>query len=196
MTTEVQFIYGDQKDPLFAVLPYAAYTKLISPFKEETAAPVNTSLLSTDKLNIRLPHGGGASIDVVQLVDYCQQTSLVSMAVGARQQRLSKFPHDHIASLDPMLRMCFLPVDSPYRNTMQATNDVVEALVQTGVFKLTKRDFNNAKEGQSFYRPVQALDFLEDSAKEFMKDKQRPKNPIPRWYWTEKPYNSGWHETN
>ncbi|MCO7557605.1 hypothetical protein [Metapseudomonas otitidis] len=185
-----QIIYDTNNKPAFAVLPYPEYEKMMTLLAEKLDQ--SSPLLSEDGLTIRLPHGGpDACIDLIVLANYCYERSLISIAIGARQQRLSKFAANQVGALDPLIRMCFLKPDSPYRNTMQATNDVVDALVETGLFKRTKRDFNNAKEGQQFYRPVLALDVNEDAVKAFVASHPKPNFKIPLYYWANEKFNSG-----
>ncbi|XEG73997.1 hypothetical protein QA447_07140 [Pseudomonas sp. abacavir_1] len=185
-----QVIYDMNNKPAFAVLPYPEYEKIMTLLAEKLDQP--SPLLSEDGLFIRLPHGGpDACIDLIVLANYCYERSLIAIAIGARQQRLSKFDANQVGALDPLIRMCFLRPDSPYRNTMQATTEVVDALVETGLFKRTKRDFNNAKEGQQFYRPVLALDVNEDAVKAFVKSHPKPKFKIPPFYWSDKKFNAG-----
>jgi len=181
MNHAVQFILDQNQKPLFAVLPFESYKKLIDHQDSASDLPSHPSLLSEDGMRVRLPHGGpGAYIDLVRLVDYCMNASLVSMAINARQQALDKFSIDQIASLDPLIRMCFLPKDSPYRNTMQATTEVVDALVETGIFVRSKRSFDapNSK----YYRPVNALDFIVEAGERFLGGK-KPSEQINAFYW-------------
>lgn len=188
-----QVIYDTNNKPAFAVLPYHEYEKIMTLLAEKLDQP--SPLLSEDGLFIRLPHGGpDAQIDLIVLANYCYERSLIAIAIGARQQRLSKFEINQVGALDPMIRMCFLKQDSPYRNTMQATTEVVDALVETGMFKRTKRDFNNAVEGQQFYRPVLALEVNEAAVKAFVKSHPKPRFTIPFHYWTNENFNSGLFE--
>jgi len=179
MSKQVQLILNDQEKPVFAVLPYTTYLELIKGKDVPDDLSIATSLISPDGLKIRLPHGGpGAEIDLVRLVDYCRQSSMVSMAVNARQQTLDKFDSKQLGSLDHLLRTQFLAKDSPYRNTMQATSEVVDALVRTGIFRRSKRDFGG------YYRAVLALDYIAEQGDEFMSEKKIPLfNRIPNLYW-------------
>lgn len=178
MKDSVQFILNEQGKPAFAVIPYSSYHELI---KDKDIAPemtVASTLISEDGLRIRLPQGGpGAEIDLIKLVDYCRSSHILSMSINARQQTLDKFDSKQLGSLDYLLRTQFLPKGSPYRNTMQATTEVVDALVQTGIFLRTKRNF------PEYYRPVLALDYLADKGNEFMKGRKIPLFRIANMYW-------------
>lgn len=159
-----------------------------------------SSLISEDGLKIYLPEAGeGDHIDLVRLARYCVDTSLVAMGadddrdsvkeeyaksfpINMRQQALKNFEARQMGSLDPLIRAKFLPKDSPYKNTMQATTAVVDALVETGLFSRSKRKFD-------FYRPVNSLDFNLEAAKEFLKDKPEVKNRIDPYFWYKKPWD-------
>jgi hypothetical protein len=183
MTHDVQFILDKSKNPTHAILDIDTYRDLIRQGKNDL--PTNPSLLSEDGLYVRLPHGGpGACIDLIRLIDYAERNSLLNLAINARQQTLEKFQPDQMASLDPMLRICFLPKNSPYRNTMQATSEVVDALVETGLFIRSKRSYEH------YYRPVNALDIVEKEVEAFLKKHKRPYNPIPSYYWVKSEFNS------
>jgi hypothetical protein len=187
MTHDVQFILDKSKKPTHAILDIDTYQDLIRQGKKDL--PASPSLLSEDGLRITLPHGGpSAHIDLVRLVDYFIRRSLSSLAISARQQTLDKFQANQLRSLDPMLRICFLPKDSPYRNTMQATNEVVDALVETGLFARSKRSFS--EEHSTYYRPVNALDFLAERGKTFLTGKNEPINPIPLFFWAKSDCNN------
>ncbi|AHC35558.1 hypothetical protein C1Y18_11555 [Pseudomonas sp. MPR-R5A] len=179
MSKNVQFILNDQEKPVFAVLPYQAYLDLIKDKDIPEELTVASSLISSDGLKIRLPYGGpGAEIDLIRLVDFCRRASIISMSINARQQTLDKFENNQLGSLEYLLRTQFLPKDSPYKNTMQATSDVVDALEQTGIFRRSKRDF------PGYYRPVLALDYIADQGDEFMRGRKLPLfNKIEPFHW-------------
>lgn len=165
---DIQYINDSQGKPAFAVIPIADFVAMgtsAAPSLEE-----RSSLLSEDGLSISLPHGGGAVIDLRQFIYAWIRRGTVSMSmpVNKRRQRYDEFSHETINTLDPVLRRCFLPADSPYRNTMQATTAVVDALVETGVFELV----TNSHPG--FYRPVQCLRIDEVAANEFIKEHGKP----------------------
>lgn len=179
MSPSVQLILNDQEKPIFAVLPYQAYLDLIKEQEVPAEYTVASTLMSRDGTKIRLPHGGpGAEIDLVRLVDYCRVSSLVSMSINARQQTLDKFESKQLGSLDYLLRTQFLAKDSPYKNTMQATTEVVDALVHTGIFRRSKRVMDG------YYRPVLALDYIAEKGDEFMRDRKYPLfNRIENMFW-------------
>lgn len=162
-----QFINAPDGTPLFVVLPYAEFKKMENP---ENATEAPASLLSSDGLTIRLPNGGpGATLDLVQFVDVWVRNGTVSMAINKRQQPYDQFPREQINSLDPILRRCFLPKDSPYKNSMQATSAVVDALVETGLFSQTLEKW------KGWYRPVQCIRIDEEKALAFLRQHGAPK---------------------
>lgn len=164
MLQNAQFITGPDGNPVFAVIPYAEFLALESQ-GEKDATSHSSSLLSEDGLYITLPHGGpGARLDLRQFIDaWVRRGTISMMAVNKRQQGLAKFTGEAVNSLDPILRRCFLPEGSPYVNSMQATTQVVEALVQTGVFRQTVESM------PGFYRPVQCIAIDEEKAVEFLR---------------------------
>lgn len=152
------------------------------------AAPAVDSLLSADGLFVTLPHGGpDAKIDLHRLGHalYQRGTTLTVLPVGEdgepqrllpiakKTQKLDDFTGGPANGLDAILRRCFLPVGSPYQNTMQATNAVVDALVETGLFSRTVQPM------PGFYRPVQCLAINERALVEFVERLGPPKDPIP-----------------
>ncbi|WP_460093711.1 hypothetical protein [Pseudomonas sp. S2_B03] len=186
----VQFINDEKGRPLFAVLPYHFYEVLMT--NHPMAETLPTPLLKDDRY-IELPEADGEHIDLVRLVDYCLRQATVSfgadddraenfelyrdsLPVNARTQALERFDSQFSGGLDPLIRRFFLPKDSPYRNTMQATTAVVDALVKTGIFTKTKRKFD-------FYRPVNALDFNVEAGRAYLDGKPAVENPIPTYFW-------------
>lgn len=174
-----QFISDKDGKPQFAVLPYNDYLSLVDASSDvmQVARP---GLISADRTKITLPNGGpGAYIDLVRLADYFDRRGTcdlginqMDMAVNQRAQSLEKFPSDQRDTLDPFVRRHFLATSSPYRNTMQVTTEVVEALVDTGMFKRIKKSY------PYFYRPVNALEVVVPSLLEYIEEKGRPSNPI------------------
>jgi hypothetical protein len=164
MSQPAQFINGPDGTPAFAVIAYADYLALEDQEKK-TPTGSSDSLLSEDGLYITLPHGGpGARLDLRQFIDaWVRRGTITIMAVNKRQQGLSKFTGEAVNSLDPILRRCFLPEGSPYVNSMQATTPVVEALVQTGVFRQTVESM------PGFYRAVQCIAIDQERAVEFLR---------------------------
>jgi hypothetical protein len=180
MNIKPQFITGKDGQPQFAVLPYEDYCNLVNASSDAThVAP--RSLINADRTDITLPNGGpGAYIDLVRLADYFQRRGTcdlginqMDMAVNQRAQSLEKFPSDQRDTLDPFVRRHFLRPDSPYRNTMQVTTEVVDALVDTGMFKRIKKSY------PYFYRPVNALEVVVPALLEYIKQKGPASNPIP-----------------
>ncbi|MCZ2903226.1 hypothetical protein [Burkholderia thailandensis] len=150
-------------------------------------APAVESLLSADGLFVTLPYGGPeAQIDLHRFAHaLCQRgTTLTVLPIGKhgepqkllpiakKTQKLDDFTGGPANGLDSILRRCFLPKGSPYQNTMQATNAVVDALVETSLFSRTVQAMSG------FYRPVQCLAINERELSEFVERLGQPKDPI------------------
>lgn len=164
MKNKIQFIVDDSNSPLFAVVPYADYLNLTALQREDGALPAGPSLLSSDRLTIRLPHGGpNATLSVLDFLEMWFRSATDDMAINQRAQAFDKFPEDQRCTLDPVIRRSFLPEGSPYKNTMQATTDVVEALLDTGLFTRISKKYDYS------YRPVKAIKINWPLAIEFMK---------------------------
>jgi len=180
MHIKPQFITDKDGKPQFVVLPYDDYRQLVDA-PPDVAQVASRSLISADRTKIILPNGGpGAYIDLVRLADYFQRRGTddlginqEDMAVNQRAQSLDKFPDDQRDTLDPFVRRHFLPPNSPYRNTMQVTTEVVDALVETGMFIRIKQSY------PYFYRPVNALKIVVPALLEYLKEKGPASNPIP-----------------
>lgn len=187
---KVQTILNDCGEPVFAVIPYADFKEME---RHLTQAESTTNLELESDWYISLPEAPGEKIDLVRLVDYLLRQSNVAFSadddkeekmkdfishfpVNARTQALAAFEGRTAAGLDTLIRRFFLPSGSPYADRMQATKAVVDSLVATGLFRRSKRKFD-------FYRPVNALEFDDKAAKEFMKGKPAVKDPIPTYYW-------------
>jgi hypothetical protein len=163
MPHPVQFLLGQDGQPQFAVLPYQEYIRFKESLPEANLVLHSASLLSADKTRILLPNGGpGAYIDLIQLVHYFNKFGIIDMAINMRAQTLEKFPNDQKNTLDPLIRCRFLPLDSPYKNTMQATTAVVDALVESGLFSRIKKLY------PYFFRPVNAIAPCEAGFKQFI----------------------------
>ena len=79
---------------------------------------------------IRLPHGGkGAGFDTDDLVSYIRGSGISYIIQG--QQNCTLGNHTKPSSLDVWLRKNY--ANNP--DIKQATNDVIESLVLTGVFR-------------------------------------------------------------
>lgn len=169
--SNIQFLLGSDHQPVFAVLPYEEYRKLLKLASENQTA---TPRPSSDKhKTVPLPHGGpGASLDLVRLAAYCIQHDIESIAVNMRAQSYDKFPPNQLNTLDPLIRREFLPQGSPYKNTMQATTELVNSLVDSGLFINAKRHF------PGFYRPVNALDVCRDAMGAFWVANGSPESQI------------------
>ena len=161
---EVQFLSDDSGRPVFAVLPMAVYQALIA--NQGTGAlPAAPSLLCADGRNVRLPYGGPQSrLDVLRLADLCHRLQTTQLAIGQRAQALSEFSEEEVRhGLDPWIRSFFLPEDSPYKNTMQASNEVVDTLVETGIFERATLKFPH------YYRAVKSLKIKQAALLAFLK---------------------------
>ena len=158
---QLQYINDDEGNPLFVVLPVKVYRNLID-LAGQDYVNNEKSLLSSDKTKIELPNGGGAYIDLVQFAYFINECGILDIAINQRAQSYDKFPYDQLNTLDPLIRRLFLPETSPYKNTMQATSAVVDALVESGLFKRAKRVYTY------FYRPVNSLETNKQALTEFI----------------------------
>ncbi|WP_342244734.1 hypothetical protein [Pseudomonas sp. OTU5201] len=162
----VQYLHAADGTPLFAVLPIDQYRQLLN---GHGTVPISAPLLSADGRYVNLPHGGSdAKLDVVQLIQLwlagiADGTLDVHMAINSRAQTLDRFlPEQQRCTLDPLVRTQFLQSDS-YRNTMQVTTEVVDALVATGVFSRCSKLYPGL-----FSRSVKALEIDPDKAQAFL----------------------------
>jgi hypothetical protein len=176
MLSTVQVLLDQNGQPQFAVLPYRNFQTLVSSLDPSILHNhKQPSLLSADRKTITLPNGGpNAHIDLVRFADYCDRYGIIDIAVNQRAQSLGKFPVNQCDTLDPFIRRHFLAPDSPYKNTMQAVTDVVDALVESGLFRNIKKKY------EYFYRPVNAIEVCEKALVQFLQEQNRPKNPIRR----------------
>jgi hypothetical protein len=171
MPASVQFINGRDGRPQFAVIPYEDYRRMA---KADDAAFERVCLLSPDRTKISLPNGGpGAYLDLRMLAGHFARHALESMAINQRAQTLDKFPYDQNNTLDPIIRRYMLVSDSPYKDTMQATTEVVDALVESGLFTRSKIKL------PAFYRPVNAIASVASAIREFLAEKGVPQQEIP-----------------
>lgn len=173
-----QYIYGADGKPAFVVIPFDEYSRGDIAAVERPEASTSEPLLSPDGRFIRLPQGGlNAQIDLVQFIDAWMRRGTISMisvlAIGKRRLAYANFEGAALNGLDAILRRCFLPVASPYQNTMQATTAVVDALVETGVFERSVEPMDG------YYRPVQCIRIKEDRAEAFLQKHGKPKQPLP-----------------
>ncbi|TWI52975.1 hypothetical protein IQ22_02810 [Pseudomonas duriflava] len=154
----VQFIHDKEGNPVFAVLPIDSYRRIVSGDSAlQAEAVVKPSLLTEEDLMIKLPYAGPVGfLDIRQLVKYLDSKGIRDLAINQRAQKLDKYPEEQKMTLDPIIRRDFLPANSPYRNTMQATAEVVDALVESGFFRRTKKKY------PFFARAVNALELVEE----------------------------------
>ncbi|NNN23389.1 hypothetical protein [Pseudomonas nitroreducens] len=163
----VQYIHDADGTPMFAVLPIDQYRQLLN---GQGAIPASATLLSADGRYVSLPHGGSdAKLDVVLLIEFwltgIRDGDLDEhMAINSRAQVFDRFPAaQQTCTLDPLVRDRFLQSPS-YRNTMQVTTEVVDALVATGVFSRCSKLYPDL----SFTRSVKALEIDQTKAKAFL----------------------------
>ncbi|WP_186214102.1 hypothetical protein [Burkholderia gladioli] len=186
----IQYVNASDGTPTHVIIPINEFKRDYVPVGSTNVATASESesLLSADKLFIKLPHGGpNAKIDVHAFAHaFCRRgttdTVLPVVPIAKKTQKLADFEGTRddnkrvvvgpINGLDAMLRRCCLPEGSPYRDTMQATTAVVDALVETGLFKRTTQTMDG------FYRPVQCLSVVQEKIIAFVNDLGEPKNPI------------------
>ncbi|MDN7487542.1 MULTISPECIES: hypothetical protein [Burkholderia] len=187
----IQYVNASDGTPTHVIIPVDEferdYVRIDTTHAAPESEPARESLLSADKLFIKLPHGGpDAKIDVHAFAHaFCRRgttdTVLPVVPIAKKTQKLADFEAKRdgnnnmvgpINGLDAMLRRCCLPEGSPYRDTMQATTAVVDALVETGLFKRTTQSM------PGFYRAVQCLSVVEEKIVAFVDDHGEPDNPI------------------
>lgn len=152
----VQFIHGDDGEAVFAVMPIGMYRNLIAGGARSEASASNHPLLNEEQTMIKLPYGGpNAYLHVPDLLAYLKDHGITHLAINQRAQTLDKFPPEQSMTLDPIIRREFLG-DLRYKNTMQATTEVIDALVSTGHFRRIKQRY----EGM-FNRAVNALEVIQ-----------------------------------
>lgn len=159
----VQFLSDDSGKPVFAVLPVAVYQALIEQ-QNGSELPTAPSLLSANGRYVKLPYGGPeARLDLLRLTDLCQRLQTTRLAIGHRAQGLDKFSDQEVRhGLDPWIRRFFLGEDSPYKNTMQATSEVVAALVKSGLFERATLRFPH------YHRAVKSLKVNQAALRAFL----------------------------
>ena len=146
MKFSAQIIYGEDEQPLFAVLPYEAYVSL----QHQVGSAV--AFEDDGQRFVSVPHGGPkARLDVVRLVEFLAREKILEIPVNQRAQAYAKFPQDQQMTLDPLIRRDFLGLKSPYVNTMQATNELIDSLVRTGLFERSKMKH------KAFFRAVNSV---------------------------------------
>jgi hypothetical protein len=169
----LQYINNADGKPAFVVIPYTEFLNGNNTVASEREASAPQSLLSADGRFIRLPHGGpDAQIDLLQFIEACRRRGTISLAIGKRRQAYEKFQGEALNGLDAIVRRCFLPENSPYQNTMQATTAVVDAFVETGVFSRSLESM------PGYYRPVQCIRINVEKAAEFLNIHGKPANPL------------------
>lgn len=161
---KVQFITDENNVNVFAVVPIKLYEALVEGQEIPLDIQTKSRLLSADGRYVSFLNAEpSAKLDVLQLVELLKRLGAKNIAIAQRAQTLEKFEKEQILNgLDPMLRTFFLPKDSPYRNTMQANNELVQALVETGIFQHTTAKFD------AWYRPVKSLKINQRALESFI----------------------------
>jgi hypothetical protein len=136
-----QYINDEGGTPIFAIVPMARYMELLKANKADDATEASSaSLFNADEWVVKLPHAGVFGfLDVRALITWMRNTFPDhTVAINNRAQSLSAFPDEQYETLDPWIRRNLSEPAQKYLNTMQATNAVVDALVETGIFKRVK----------------------------------------------------------
>ncbi|EJN17246.1 hypothetical protein PMI36_05580 [Pseudomonas sp. GM79] len=194
-----QVIYDANKKPLFVVIPYD------DEYKRAFGIEPSLAAMSSDyeiPLTITLPNAGaGATIDLPRFVEYWVRCGIQSLPINKRAKPLREFEGRERFSLEALIRTCF--ITEPYRNTMQAVNEVTDQLINTGLFREVR--FNQAQllpgkifdreqailqaEIQPYSRTVNCLEIVYEKAAEFCKQHPIPKDSKidSRWFNRDRP---------
>lgn len=161
-----QLIKDELGNPIFALVPYKEYLTLLKTANQNADAQIS------EVTEIPLPYGGGHAINVIQLVDFSHrlfQQGINSIPIDARNEVLSKLMERYTTpesqaypGLDILIRLYFLPKGSGYRNTRQAVRAVIDALVDTGIFILTREVFSNS------HRAINALQYIPETGSRYL----------------------------
>jgi hypothetical protein len=151
----VTFIHNEAGEAEYAVMPISMYRELMP--HERSASKASTHpLLSKDKTMVQLPYGGpNTFLSIDDLVAYLKNNDITHLAINQRAQTLDSFPLEQAMTLDPIIRREFLVDSSPYRNTMQATTEVIDALVVSGRFRRVKQRYD------FFSRAVNSIELVD-----------------------------------
>lgn len=158
MKNNVTVFHDASGNPIQVLLSWVEYQKLINPEKP------GKSLETNDPNRIRLPGTNGLmALDVQALVENLHVLGAVVIPINCKAQALDAFGENENVTLEVVVR-CMLGQESPYKNTMQCTNALVDALVETGRFercraKSAKLQINHSCPYplKQFYRPVHCL---------------------------------------
>lgn len=194
-----QVIYDVNQNPVFVVIPYDDEYKRAFGIESLQA---DMSAAHEIPLRISLPNAGaGAAIDLPRFVEYWVRCGIQSLPINKRAKPLRDFEGRERFSLEALIRTCF--ITEPYRNTMQAVNEVTDQLIDTGLFREVR--FNQAQllpgrifereqaillaEIQPYSRTVNCLEIVYEKAAEFCKQ-----HPIPadkkidsKWFNRDRP---------
>ncbi|MCO7610567.1 hypothetical protein GWQ44_09330 [Pseudomonas sp. 3MA1] len=152
----VQFIHGENGEAIFAVMPIAVYRDLVAGRSALEPAAQTHPLVNEDQTMIKLPYGGlNAYLHVPDLVNYLQKHGIKHLAINQRAQVYTAYPENQLMTLDPIIRREFID-DLRYKNTMQATTEVIDALVSTGKFRRCKQRYEGV-----FTRAVNAIELVD-----------------------------------
>jgi len=194
-----QVIYDVNQNPVFVVVPYNDEYKRAFGIESQHSDMRTTHEIP---LVITLPNAGaGAVIDLPRFVEYWVRCGIQSLPVNKRAKPLRDFKGRERFSLEALIRTCF--ITEPYRNTMQAVNEVTDQLIGTGLFREVR--FNQAQlrpdqnldreqailqaEIQPYSRTVNCLEIVYEKAAEFCK--QHPvsadKKIDSKWFDRDRP---------
>ncbi len=167
--TAAQFILDNDGNAIFAVLPIEDYRSLtgsmVNVGEGESAKekPLLASLVNTDDWTLKLPFGGSfATIMIADLILVMEKHQMKDLAINQRAQSYDKFPEDQLLTLDPILRRLLPAAAAGYRNTMQATTDVVDSLIDCGLFIRTRKKYPYSS------RVVNALEIVAEKKDEIL----------------------------
>lgn len=165
--TATQFILDNDGNAIFAVLPIDHYRALTGAGQQAKETPQAASLVNTEDWTLKLPFGGMfATIRLVDLLVLMDKHQMKDLAINQRAQSYDKFPQDQMLTLDPILRSLLPPAAAAYKNTMQATTEVVDSLVNCGLFTRIRKKYDYSS------RTVNALEVVQDKKLEILKQWQ------------------------
>jgi hypothetical protein len=170
---EISFIVDAQGNKQSVVISMELYSQILPTIRElkqrerQNDCGSTSSLIVDNGTAILLPYGGGEKLSLVELVDYLLCNNLTSLAINNRAQHLRDYPSKHLkTTLDPIVRGVFLRKEA-YRNTMQVTTAVVDALEDTGLFIRERKAYDN------FTRTVNGVRLDIEKCKAFLAEHQQ-----------------------
>lgn len=170
---DISFIVDAQGSKQSVVISMELYSQLLPTIRglkqrERQNDGGSISSLIVDKgTAILLPYGGGEKLSLVKLVDYLLDKKLTSLAINNRAQHLHDYDKKYLeTTLDPIVRGVFLSKEA-YKNTMQVTTAVVDALEDTGLFIRERKLYDN------FTRTVNGVRLDVEKCKAFLAKHQQ-----------------------